>query len=150
VLKSRHGLEIRGAVGADALGLATLLAEAGHEVAVHDLAERLEAIRNGPGTALIALEWGPPSGVVTAHWHQTLHSARPTAQITMLLVGAGERRRGIGRLLVEAAAQAARSAGCGALELALPTEVASLRAFARALGFVEAGSRSVRALRKRR
>ena len=149
-MRSRHGLELRIPTGADLPGLSVFLAEAGQAIDAPELGRRLEALRLGGGTALMALKWGPPSGLVTLHWHQILQAARPVAQITLLLVGPGERRRGIGRLLVEAAAQAARSAGCDALELVAPPGEPSLPAFGRALGFVKAGSCFVRALRKRR
>lgn len=148
-LRSRHGLEIRAATGADTPGLSALLAEAGQEIAPHEIAARLDALRRGQGMALVALEWGPPSGIVTLHWHQTLQAARPVAQIALLLVAAADRRRGIGRVLVEAAAQAARSAGCGSLELMARPDQPSLQAFGRALGFAEAGLRLMRSLRKR-
>ena len=147
---TRRGLEIRAATGADAPGLSALLAEAGQAIDPRALAERLEALRQGPGTALVALEWGPPSGVVALHWYRTLDAARPAARVTTLLVGPGERRRGIGRLLVEAAAQAARSAGCGVLELSAAPAGPGPDAFRRALGFVEAGPRFARPLRKAR
>jgi GNAT superfamily N-acetyltransferase len=147
-LTSRHGLEIRAANGGDAPGLALLLAEAGLGIAPRPLAARLEMLRQGAGTALLALEWGPPSGVVALHWYPTLLDDRPTAQITLLLVGAESRRRGIGRLLIKAAAQAARTAGCGALELAVASAEPSLAAFCRATGFLDAGPCFTRSLRK--
>lgn len=146
---SRHGLEIRAATPIDAPGLAALLAAAGHAVAAPALAERLAAMREGAGAVLIAAQWGPPSGLVVLHWYATLEEPRPTAQITTLLVDAEERRRGIGRLLLKAAAQAARVAGCGSLELLAAPDAVSLRAFCRATGFDEAGTRLVRSLRKR-
>ena len=148
-LKIRRGLEIRAATGAEAPGLSDLRRAAGHDIPVLVLADRLDALRQGPGAALIAVEWGPPSGLVMMHWYRTLGSDQLTAQITTLLVGPDERRRGIGRLLVKAAAQAARVAGCGAMEvLAAPGEW-DLLEFCRATGFVEAGPRFVRALRKK-
>jgi predicted N-acetyltransferase YhbS len=145
---SRHGLEIRAVAPIDAPGLVTLLAEAGHAIDARHLAERLVAVREAPGTALIAAQWGPPSGLVVLHWYPTLGDARPTAQITALLVGIADRRRGIGRLLLKAAAQAARTAGCGRLEMVAPGDAASLHAFCRATGFIEAGATFVRSLRK--
>jgi GNAT superfamily N-acetyltransferase len=147
-LKSRHGLEIRAATGAEAPGLSLLLGAAGHAIDPRALAERLDALRQGPGAALVALEWGPPSGLVVLHWYRTLEEVRPTAQITTLLVGCDERRRGIGRLLVKAAAQAARVAGCGTLELSVATAAPSLDEFCRATGFTAGGRRFVRPLRK--
>jgi GNAT superfamily N-acetyltransferase len=149
LVTSRYGLEIRAATPIDAPGLVTLLAAAGHAADARDVAERLVALRQGSGTALIAAQCGPPSGVVVLHWYPTLEDGRPAAQITTLLVGAEDRRSGIGRLLLKAAAQAARTAGCGKLELVAAADAASLHEFCRATGFVEAGSRFVRSLRKR-
>ncbi len=112
------------------------------------MAERLGALRQSPGAALVAVQWGPPSGLVVLHWYPTLAAARPTAQVTTLLVGPEDRRRGIGRLLVKAAAQAARVAGCGEMEVLAPPDAPSLHGFCLATGFAEAGPRFVRSLRK--
>ena len=133
VLTSRYGLEIRAATAADAPGLAALLTEAGHHIPPQDIAARLDSLHALPGTALIALEWGPPSGLAILHWFQTLTAPRPTALITTLFVAADSRRKGLGRLLVKAASQAARVAGCDALSL-LAAEP-ELAAFCAATGF---------------
>jgi GNAT superfamily N-acetyltransferase len=82
------------------------------------------------------------------HWYPTLCEARPTARITTLLVDAENRRRGIGRMLLKAGSQAARTAGCLRLELAAAPDAPGLAEFSRATGFAEAGSRFVRSLRK--
>lgn len=148
-MKSRYGLEIRTAASADAQGLCELLQAAGHVITPREMAERLDAMRDAPGAALIAAEWGPPAGVVVLHWYRTLDATQPTAQITTLLVAPDDRRRGIGRLLVKAAAQAARVAGCGALELLAAPEERTLHAFCLATGFLDAGPRFLRPLRKK-
>lgn len=147
-MNMRHGLEIRAATAAEAPGLATLLAQAGLVLDPRDLAERLAALRQGSATALVALQWGPPSGVVLMHWYPTLGAASPVAQITLLLVSEDQRRLGIGRLLIKAAAQAARVAGCGQMEILTPPDAPSLGEFCRATGFGEAGARFVRSLRR--
>jgi len=146
----RYGMEIRAATPADAPGLASLLAEAGQAVDARELADHLAALRQPSSTALVAVQWGPPSGLVVLHWYPTLFSARPVAQITSLLVSAEEQRRGIGRMLLKAAAQAARAAGCGDMELLAAPDAPSLDAFCRATGFAEAGPRFTRSLRKQR
>ena len=105
-------------------------------------------IRQAPGTALLAAEWGPPSGLVVLHWYPTIDADQPTAQIVTLLVGPTERRRGIGRLLVKAASQAARVAGCGVLQLLVAPDQSDLQQFCQATGFAEAGTSFVRPLRK--
>lgn len=142
-MKSRYGMEIRAAGAAEAPGLAELLG-----IAPRLLAERLDAVRHGAGTALIAVEWGPPSGVVVLHWYRTLDADHPVAQITNLYVGAENRRRGVGRMLLKAAAQAARVAGCGALEINVGADNPALLAFCGATGFTQTGSRFERPLRK--
>ena len=147
-MKSRHGLEIRAATAADAPGLAVLLGHAGVAIAPPVLSERLDALRQGAGTVLVALEWGPPSGLVALHRYRALDAPHPVAQVTLLLVDPEARRRGIGRLLVKAASQAARVAGCDTLELMVPAGGADLDGFCRATGFTGAGSRFRRPLRK--
>ena len=141
-------MEIRTATAADAPGVAELLAAGGRDIAPRALADRLDAIRRDAGAALIALEWGPPSGVVLIHWYHTLTADQPTAQIAPLFVGPDSRRRGIGRALLKAASQAARVAGCGALELRADADDLDLAAFCRSTGFTEAGHVFARALRK--
>jgi aminoglycoside 6'-N-acetyltransferase I len=148
-LKTRYGLEIRAATSADAQGLCELLHAAGHAISARVMAERLDALRQERGSALIAAAWGPPAGFVLLHWYRTLAADQPTAQITTLLVAPDERRRGVGRLLVKAAAQAARVAGCGTLEIMASTEERALREFCRATGFSEVGSQFFRPLRKK-
>lgn len=143
----RYGMEIRAATPAEAPGLATLLAEAGLAVEPRELADRLVTLRQGAATALVALQWGPPSGVVLLHWHPTLTGA-PVARITLLLVTAEQRRQGIGRLLLKAASQAARVAGCDRLEIATPPGASDLQGFCAATGFAASGSSFVRSLRK--
>lgn len=148
-MSSRYGLEIRSAAAADAPGVAELLlASGGRTIAPRVLAERLEAIRQSQGAALIALEWGP-SGLVVLHWRQTLTDPMPEAEVSLLLVVPDARRRGIGRLLLKAAAQTARTVGCGALHLTAQPDRADLLAFCRATGFTESGERLIRPLRRR-
>jgi aminoglycoside 6'-N-acetyltransferase I len=149
LLKSRYGLEIRAASSADAQGLCDLFNAAGHAILVPILAERLDAVREEPGAALIAAEWGPPIGFILLHWYRTLEADQPNAQINTLLVAPSERRRGIGRLLVKAAAQSARVAGCGALEIQSAPDEQGLHAFCQRSGFNDGGSRFVRPLRKK-
>jgi GNAT superfamily N-acetyltransferase len=148
-LKTRYGLEIRAATSADAAGIGELLTASGHAASPLAVARRLDAVRQAPGAALLALEWGPPSGLVLLHWYPTLDADQATAQITTLLVGAEHRRRGIGRLLVKAAAQAARVAGCGTLLVSVTPEQPALRQFCQATGFAAAGECFARPLRKK-
>jgi len=146
-MSSRHGLSIRTANSGDADGLAELLRTAGEIIPRDRLASRLAVLLDQPGAVLIADEWGPPSGLIVAHWHAVLTADLKVGWISALLVAPERRRNGVGRLLLKAASQAARSAGCG--ELALTSPCGDLRRFCLATGFVESGEGFTRPLRKR-
>ncbi|CAN5205102.1 hypothetical protein BH10PSE3_BH10PSE3_01740 [soil metagenome] len=126
-----------------------LLKAAGETIAREKLASRLSALQDQPGALLIADEWGPPSGLIAIHWHAVLTSDLKVGWISALLVDPERRRNGVARLLLKAASQAARSAGCGELALHTPIETGDLRAFCLATGFAGSGEAFTRALRKR-
>ncbi len=147
-MSSRHGLEIRNATPADAPGLAELLAASGHPVSAATLAARMDRLQRAPGSALLALEWGPPSGIIVLHWYVGLAADHPIAEVTTLLVGPAERRRGLARLLLKAASQAARAAGCHEVGIRAPAEAPGLLAFCEATGFIPDGARLRRSLRR--
>ncbi len=148
-MSSRYGLSVRGVQAGDADGLAELLSMAGQPVARDRLSHRLPALLDQPGVVLIAEEWGPPSGLIAVHWHAVLTADLKVASISTLLVDPERRRSGIARLLLKAASQAARSAGCGELRLETPSAPGDLRAFCLATGFEPSGETFTRALRKR-
>lgn len=148
-MSSRHGLSIRAADHGDVDGLAELLKTADLIIPRDRLALRLRAIQDQQGVLLVADEWGPPSGVIVAHWHSVLANDLKVGWISTLLVDPDRRRNGVARLLLKAASQAARSAGCGELALHPPIGPGDLRAFCLATGFVENGEVFSRALRKR-
>jgi aminoglycoside 6'-N-acetyltransferase I len=145
---SRYGLEIRAAVASDAAGLAQLLEPLHPSIPYRQLAERIEQQRASAGTVLLALEWGPPTGLVALHWYRTLFSDQPVARVTALFVDPDQRRRGIGRLLVKAASQAARVAGCATLLLDADPAASTLDPFCHATGFTAHGTTFDRHLRK--
>lgn len=146
-MAGRYGLEIRGADAGDAAGLAELLAAAGRPQAPAALARRLEALREARATVLVAVEWGPPSGVAVVTRRPALAADAAVFSLDLMLVAPEDRRRGVGRLLLKAAAQAARQAG--GTELLAAAEAPEVRAFAEASGFVGRGGLVVRPLRRR-
>lgn len=148
-MSNRYGLSIRSALAADAEGLVELLSTAGVPVTKDRLAQRVTALLAQPGAVLIAEEWGPPTGVIVAHWRAELTADLRIGAISALLVDPARRRNGVARLLLKAASQAARAAGCGELILETAGEANDLRAFALATGFESRGESFMRPLRKR-
>jgi len=96
----------------------------------------------------LAEEWGPPSGVLALRWGWTLLDELKIAEITTLLVDPDQRRRGVARLLLKAAARSARAAGCGELRLVIPGAARDLISFCAETGFERTGEAFARPLRK--
>lgn len=149
-MASRFGLEIRAADAHDVEGLAALLGSQGSAIDAKNLGARLQNARSGEGVVLVAVEWGPPTGVIALNWAWTLNGDLRTAYITTLMVDPDGRRRGVARLLLKAAAQAARAAHCGDLVVVATADAAHLRAFCLATGFTSGGDAFTRSLRKGR
>ncbi|WP_431281691.1 GNAT family N-acetyltransferase [Humitalea sp. 24SJ18S-53] len=131
--------DLRGALPSDAADLALLFGTTPRVMAL-----RLEALARDPsGTVLVALGGsGAVVGVVALHWAPSLQTDRAVAKISALVVAEDERRQGIGRALIKAAAQSARVAGCDTME------IVATGAFFDALGFVATGPSLSRRLRK--
>jgi GNAT superfamily N-acetyltransferase len=147
----RAGVELRGVVPADAADVALLLGQLGHAMPAHRAAERLEQLARDPAaTVLVATDAdGAVIGLVAVTRTAMLQLPHPVGRVTALVVDDRARRRGIGRMLIKAAAQAARAAGCDVLEVTTGGPDAEAETFCRALGFGPAGLRLTRALRKR-
>ncbi len=146
----RYGVEVRSALPADAPDLARLLAVGGTVASPRDVLQRLDAVRaHGHAAILVATGYAGLSGLVALHWSPMLHEARSVARITLLLVDGEERRRGIGRLLLKSASQAARNAACDTIEMAVPDGQAAAAAFCRNTGFLPQGMLFSQVLRKK-
>ncbi len=141
----RHGVDLRGAATTDAAGLATLLG-----APPETMRRRLERLlADAATTVLVALDYdGALIGVAVLQTRPTLLEDTPVAVLSTLFVAAAERRRGIARLLLKAACQAGRSAGCEAVAM-LAIEPPAQR-FCATSGFTPEGQSYLRPLRRRR
>lgn len=127
-------LAVRPARPEDSDAIAGLVAALGFETAPEDIAGRLTALRKAGETPLVA-EQGAVVGVLAWHVTPVLHRPRPVGRITMMAVADGERRRGVGRALVEAACAQLRAKGCGLVEVTSNVDLSGAHGFYRRLGF---------------
>lgn len=95
---------------------------------------------------LMAEDQGHPVGVLSVHIAPLLFYPEPMARITTLVVDPGNRRRGIGRSLVEAAICLAQEYGCDTIELTTGLTRREAHEFYRAIGFEDSALRMSRRL----
>lgn len=137
-------IEIRPAYVSDAANVQILIAILGYKVPLDVLARHLDGLASGANDrVLLASENEKELGLIAIHWTLMLHMIAPVARITALVVAEEARGRGIGRMLVDRAAEAALLAGCEVLELTSSLRRSDAHAFYKALGF-EASSTSFR------
>jgi GNAT superfamily N-acetyltransferase len=108
---------VRPATPADADRLASLLTDEGYPAGSSDLAARLERYGSIGSLVLVAEAGGEVIGFVSVLILPRFEVGELFARITSLVVEAGVRERGIGRLLMQAAEDAARDAGASFLEV---------------------------------
>ena len=127
---------IRGAALADAAEIARLSAQLGYPAEVAVFADRLERILPLPTHAVLVCEGesGRLAGFIGLEQRLTLE-AGDKAEVVGLVVDAGARRGGIGRALVAAAEDWARSRGLHELFLRSNIVRPEAHAFYPALGF---------------
>jgi ribosomal protein S18 acetylase RimI-like enzyme len=127
-------LSIRAARPADSKAIAALVTALGFETSADEIAERLTALKKAREEPLVA-EQGEVVGVLAWHVTPVLHRPEPVGRITMMVVAEGERRRGVGRALVEAACERLRAKGCGLVEVTSNVDLSGAHGFYRKLGF---------------
>lgn len=127
-------LSIRSARPADAEAIAALVAGLGFESTPDDIVGRLSALKMGREPPLVA-EQGEVIAVLAWHVTPVLHRPKPVGRITMMVVADNERRRGVGRALVDSACEKLRSKGCGLIEVTSNVDLSGAHGFYRRLGF---------------
>jgi GNAT superfamily N-acetyltransferase len=85
-----------------------------------------------------------PVGLLAVHIAPLLFYPAPLARITTIVVTETARRRGIGRALIQFAAELAKRAGCETLELTTGLNREGAHAFYGTLGFQRSGLRMSR------
>ncbi len=134
---------VRPAQPEDADGLADLFAHRGYATSGAIIAAQFGLYRPGsPFFALVAehqLAVGTPRlvGAATVSIQQRLYAARPVAQLTALVTDGEARQLGVGKALVKAALDLARSVQCERLFVRSDRRRSESHDFYRMLGFDE-------------
>ncbi|HEX8379288.1 MAG TPA: GNAT family N-acetyltransferase [Allosphingosinicella sp.] len=138
-------LSVRPARPGDSEAIAALVTGLGFEAGADDIAARLPLLKKAGETPLVA-EQGEVIGILAWHVTPVLHRPQPVGRITMMVVRQRERRRGVGRALVEAALEQLRAKGCGLVEVTSNVDLSGAHGFYRKLGFERTSYRFAKGL----
>lgn len=107
-MTDRHPIAVRLATPADAERIAALFTDEGYPAGPSDIVERLGRFDSEHSRVLVADHGGEVLGFVAVHALPRFEHSDRIVRIMALVVDAGVRERGIGRLLMEAAEQLGR------------------------------------------
>jgi len=126
---------VRSATPEDAERLASLLTDEGYPAGASDLASRLERYASLGSQVIVAEAGGDVVGFVTVLVLPRFEVDDLFARISSLVVDAGVRERGIGRLLMQAAEERAKEAGAAWLEVTAGHHRPDARRLFESIGF---------------
>jgi aminoglycoside 6'-N-acetyltransferase I len=115
---SRTDVRIREAVVSDSPQVAEMLGQLGSEIQTEEVAACLETRQE---LFLVAVRHSHVVGVLALDFLTTAARPQPVASITAVVVDAAARRQGVGRQLLERAAEMARLRGCGTVQAVCDT-----------------------------
>jgi GNAT superfamily N-acetyltransferase len=138
-------MDVREATTQDAGAVAGLLDELGYPSTPTEVRQRLEIWLDEPySRVLLAADDGRVVGSMSVHAIPHLERNGRWLRIESLVVTAGSRGGGAGRLLIKAAESLARSWDCHAIEVTSSRQREGAHAFYRRLGFSDVCNRSGR------
>lgn len=139
-------LTIRDARAADADDIALLLDQLGYASGASAIAARLERLAIVGDRVVVAELEGRAVGLAHLHVTPALERDPPAAKIGALVVDETHRSRGVGRALVEAVEEEARTRGCELLFVTTAARRDEAHVFYERLGFEQTGRRYARTL----
>ena len=137
---------VRDARRADAEAVARLLTQLGYPSDAGTLEGRLERLQVVGDRVVVAEVDGAVVGVAHLQVSPAIERDRPVAKIGALVVDETQRRRGIGRMLVQALEDEARLRGCELLFLTTAERRDDAHAFYERAGLEHSGRRYSRTL----
>lgn len=133
--KPKSKPKVRDAKPSDAARLTELIRTLGHEVSEKDVRKNLGKLKKLGELPLVAVEDKKVVGLCGVHRMNPIHRSAPVGRITILVVASEAQKRGIGRLLVNAAEQWCRDKGCGLIEVTSNDRLGRAHAFYRQMDF---------------
>ncbi len=127
--------KIREAKPADAPLLVELIRFLGHEIDEKAVRKNLGKLKRAGETPLVATLGKVVVGLVGIHRMVTVHRPAPVGRMSVLVVAKGAQDHGLGRMLVEAAEQALKKAGCQIVEVTSNDRRTAAHAFYRHMGY---------------
>ena len=116
-MTDRHTLEVRSATPADAERIAALFTDEGYPAGPSAIVERLTRFDSEHSRVLVADHDGEILGFVAVHALPRFEHSDRIIRVMALVVDAGVRERGIGRLLMEEAERVGREVGAAFAEV---------------------------------
>ena len=110
-------ITLRDAAPADAERLASLLTDEGYPAGATDLVARIERFATADSRLTVAEASGEVIGFIAFHFVSRFEHSDRFVRIVALVVDAGVRERGIGRLLIADVERVAREAGAAWVEI---------------------------------
>ena len=137
---------IRDARPADAARMAELIRFLGHDIDEKDVRRNLASLKKLGELPLVATLDKQVVGLAGVHKMVTVHRPRPVGRIPVLVVAKEAQGQGIGRMLVQAAEQWCRKAGCKLVEVTSNDRRAEAHAFYRHMGYERTSIRFAKTL----
>ena len=138
--------KVRDAKPGDAPRLAELIRFLGHEIDERAVRKNLGRLKKAGELPLVATLDKRVVGMVGIHRMVTVHRSAPVGRISVLVVAEEAQGLGIGKMLVEAAQQWCRKAGCQIVEVTSNDRRTAAHAFYRHLGYERTSLRFMKIL----
>lgn len=138
---------IREAAREDVPALVSLIAQLGFETTEPDVEPRVEALAEQGFPALVADD-GPVIGCLTWNVMTVLHRDTPVGRISMLIVDADHRSKGVGGALVAEAEARMTALGCTLIEVTSNEKLVEAHLFYQRLGYARTSLRFAKRLER--
>ena len=133
--KPKSKPKVREAKPSDAERLTELIRTLGHDVSEKDVRKNLGKLKKLGELPLVAVDNKNLVGLCGVHRMTAIHRSAPVGRITILVVDGEAQKRGIGRMLIDAAEQWCRDKGCALVEVTSNDRLGRAHAFYRHMGY---------------